>query len=95
MGDVLSVHAPDVMHHARATLRYTGPNELFGRSGPDGEQFRSERTEATSTVDVRTKNPPAARRVPGNETDVRVESDLERIALVLSPRHSLKGGQNG
>jgi hypothetical protein len=83
------------MHHARQTLRYNGLNELLGRSGPDGEQFRNKRTDATSTVDVRTNNPPAARRVPGNETDVRVESDLERIALVLSPRHSLKVSQNG
>jgi hypothetical protein len=94
MGHVHHVHAPDVMQHPRTPGRYTETNGC-SLPGVPHSGIPSKRTEATSTVDVRTKNPPAARRVPGNETDVRVESDLERIALVLSPRHSLKGGQNG
>ena len=83
------------MQHLDAAGRYNEHNELFARSRRDGGRFRSKRTEATSTVDVRTKNPPAARRVPGNETDVRVESVLSAPRSSLSPRNSLKGGQNG
>jgi hypothetical protein len=84
------------MRRPRTSLRYTETKNCSLAHDVTAAGFGVNRTDATSTVDEELRIPPPFQgRVPGSGTKVRVEKCLERIALVLSPRHSLKGSRNG